>query len=192
MVKTIRALVEPGSTTLQMMQKLRKKKGIPIHEMQLWYNNRQLEEDKLLSFYGITSDTHLTLKTFKRNENCPCPECKRKEQKIKLTVTWLLKSIQVECILGETIEQLKHVIWKREGIAVAKQRLTFDGQTLQDHKLLSTYKFGVDDEESGASLLKPQVHLFVDNGMPSVMEKLRSLVSFRATPIVEPTAPATI
>lgn len=191
MVKIVRALVQTDSTTLQMMQKLQKKKGIPIHEMQLWYNNRQLEEDQPLSVYGITNDTHLTLKTFKRKGDCPCPACKREEQKIKVTVTWLSKSIQVECTLGEPVERLKHAIWKREGIAVAKQRLTFNGQTLQDHKLLSSYKFGVDDVESGAPLPEPQVLLFVDNGTPSVMEKLRSLVSFRGAPTAEPAAPTT-
>jgi len=104
-------------------------------------------------------------------------------------VTWLSKSIQVECTLGEPVERLKHAIWKREGITVSKQRLTFNGQTLQDHKLLITYKFDVGDEESGAPLPEPQVHLFVDNGTPSVMEKLRSLVSFRAASTAEPAVP---
>lgn len=62
MVKTVHAQVPPGATTLHMMQALHKKKKIPIHEMQLWYNNRQLEEDKLLSDYGIIDGTNLTLK----------------------------------------------------------------------------------------------------------------------------------
>jgi len=72
-----------------------------------------------------------------------------------------------------------------KGIAVAKQRLTFKGQPLEDHKLLATYKFG--DEESGASG-EPVVHLFVDNGTPTVLDKLRSMVSFRGSR-AEPATP---
>jgi len=64
MVKTIYTLVLPDSTMLQMKKKLHKKKGIPIHEMELWYNNRQLEEDKRLSDYGITNGTSLTLRVW--------------------------------------------------------------------------------------------------------------------------------
>ena len=52
----------PNATVLQMMQKIHNKKGIPIHEMQLTYNNRQLEEDKSLAYYGINNGATVVLK----------------------------------------------------------------------------------------------------------------------------------
>jgi len=85
------------------------------------------------------------LQTFKRTGDCPCPECKRMKQKITVAVTGMSTSVQVECTLGEPVESLKNAIYKMKGIAVAKQRLTFKRQPLEDHKLLATYKFG--DEE---------------------------------------------
>jgi hypothetical protein len=62
MVKTIYSQVARDATVLQMMQKIHKKKGIPIHEMQLSYNNSPLEEDQSLAHYGIYNGAHLTLK----------------------------------------------------------------------------------------------------------------------------------
>ena len=64
MVKTIYSQVAPDATVLQMMQKIHKKKGIPIHEMQLSYNNSPLEEDQSLAHYGIYNGAHLTLKVY--------------------------------------------------------------------------------------------------------------------------------
>jgi hypothetical protein len=99
------------------------------------------------------------------------------EKTVTITVTWLQKSIKVDCKLGEPVEALKNAIRKEEGIPVAKQKLTFNGQELKDHKLLASYKFG--DEEAGG--VEPQVHMFVDSGDPTVFDKLRSMVSLKGT-----------
>lgn len=187
MVKTIYSQVPPNATVLQMMQTIHKKKGIPIHEMQLLYNNHQLEEDKSLAWYGITNGTNLTLKTYTRTRDCPCEECKRMERKVTINVAWLQRSIQVECKLGEPVEALKNAIWRLEGIAVAKQKLSFNGRELEDHKLLVSYKFG--DEEAGGA--EPLVHMFVGSGDPTMFVKLRSLVSFKGRKGARPAPTAT-
>lgn len=84
----------------------------------------------------------------------------------------------MEATLGDAVESVKDAIRKREGIALPKQRLTFAGQHLQNHKQLVFYKFGGIDEES-AEGSSPVVHLFVDgSGSRSFKDWLRSLVSF--------------
>lgn len=119
------------------------------------------------------------MQTFKRSGDCACADCKRMQEKITLTVTWLSKSIRVECTLGEPVESLKNAIRRMEGIAVHKQKLTYKDQTLEDHKLLATYQFHGDEESADAE--PPVVHMFVDNGTPTVLDKLRGMVSFKGS-----------
>lgn len=197
--KTVHVWVTPATTTLQMLQKLNEKlklnknQKIPVSRMQLLQNNLEMAEDRPLSYYGIANGARLTLKTFKRTGDCPCAECTRLKQKVVLSIVWLSKSIEVEATLGDTVETVKEAIRKREGIAVSKQRLTFAGQHLENHKQLAFYKFGGNDEES-AEGSSPVVHLFVDNGSRSFKDRLRSLVSFgrnsRAAPEPVPAPPA--
>lgn len=115
------------------------------------------------------------VQTYSRTVDCPCEDCQRMEKKVTITVTWLQKSIKVECRLGEPVESLKNAIRNQEGISVAKQKLSFNGLELEDHKLLASYKFG--DAESGGA--EAVVHMFVDSGDPTLFDKLRSTFSFK-------------
>ncbi|XP_030646892.1 polyubiquitin-like isoform X1 [Chanos chanos] len=119
--------ISPGETVSQFKQKVYNKERVPVDQQRLVYGGKQLEDGGKLEDYNIGAGCtiHMTLRlrggccVFLRNE---------KGQ----TKTY-------EIVAGETVNEFKAKVAKREGVSVDQQRLIYEGKQLEDGRKLEDY-----------------------------------------------------
>ena len=132
------------------MSKVRSKtkEGIPSPNQQLFlYNAGHLENGKTLSDYSIENESKLCLSTPRL---VPRATCSLVPLYVK-TITG--KTINLEVDLTDVIDDVKYMIYDKEGILPGRQQLIYAGKKLlEDSRTLSDY--GVQPGRYAASGVK--------------------------------------
>jgi ubiquitin C len=98
--------------------------NIPCIRQKIYFNNKLLENDKTLSYYGIKSKSKLTL-------------YKKGNQIFVKTLTG--KTIIIDFYHYNTIYEIQEKIHCKEGIPPDQQRLIFAGKQLEADKYVIDY-----------------------------------------------------
>ena len=114
------------SETIELiMIKIMNSINIPYCKQIIYFNNKLLEEDKTLSYYGINSKSKLILYEMR---------------KLYCIISVTGKKITIYFYQYNTIYEIKKKIEFQEGIPPDRQRLIFAGKQLEDNKFVKDYK----------------------------------------------------
>lgn len=107
--------------------KIRGKEGIPIHQQQLFFGEKKLENGFTLKDYSIQNNStidliivfRITIRIFKK--------------------TYIRNYFNLDVSINETIEDIKTKIQEKEGIPREQQQLIFGGKQLENCFTLKEY-----------------------------------------------------
>jgi ubiquitin C len=131
--KNITIEVNDGDTIDSVKKKITDIEGIPVEQMRLVFNGKQLEDANTIQDYGIESDSTVHLVLRLRGGGL---ESGTKQIFIK---TLQGKNITIEVNDGDTIDSVKKKITDIEGIPVEQMRLVFNGKQLEDANTIQDY-----------------------------------------------------
>ena len=121
--KTITLVETPSTTVENLKAQIQDKDGIPPDQQRLIFNGIQLQDEHTLSYYDIfENDSVIYL-----------------QHDIQVLNKQTGKIITLEVNYSNTIENVKVMIYDKEGIPPDQQILTFDGRILQDKYALNYY-----------------------------------------------------
>ena len=131
--KCITLEVNDGDTIDSVKKKITDIEGIPVDQMRLVFNGKQLEDANTIQDYGIEGDStvHLVLRL-------------RGGGNEGVGKQIFIKTLQGKCITlevndGDTIDSVKKKITDIEGIPVDQMRLVFNGKQLEDANTIQDY-----------------------------------------------------
>ncbi|CAG8631762.1 16990_t:CDS:1 [Dentiscutata erythropus] len=105
-------------------RKIQMKEGISSKNQKIFFGNRQLKNWNTLSYYNISWNDTLNF------DLCT----------INIYIKTLTgKNITIECVVSDTIDNIKQKIQDKENIQKNNQNLIFGGVFLEDNKILSEY-----------------------------------------------------
>ena len=131
--KNITVEVNDGDSIESVKKKITDIEGIPVDQMRLVFNGKQLEDANTIQDYGIESNSTVHLVLRLRGGGL---EGGTKQIFIK---TLQGKNITVEVNDGDSIESVKKKITDIEGIPVDQMRLVFNGKQLEDANTIQDY-----------------------------------------------------
>ena len=125
--------VEPISTVMDVKVAIAESEQIPIHQQELIFHNKLLDDSKTIKNYGIGKGCKVTLDVH---------QCMSGQIFIRTLVG---KIITVDIGVNDTVAKVKSVIECKEGIPPNQQKLTFMGKILQNSRLCT---YGVQKENT--------------------------------------------
>ena len=130
MGKTLTLNVYPSDTIENIKKKIQEKEGYKPDQQRLIFGEKQLEDNKTLSEYGIQNQSVLSLIHRLRED----------KNMIQIFVRLVDgKELTLNVYPSDTIENVKKKIQDKEGIKTDQQNLIFSAKTLENNKTLSEY-----------------------------------------------------
>ena len=145
--KTIILVVDPKDTIESVKGKIQDRERIPSQNQHVFSMFGLLETGKTLGDYGIENESTLYYLSTSRLD----PRSRLVPLYVK---TFTGKTITLEVELTNNVDNVKFVIFEKEGIIPLRQRLIYEGTQLDDSKTLSDY--GV--PSGGTVHLVPRLH----------------------------------
>ena len=145
--QTITLEVEASDTVKKIKSKLKDKEGIPLWKQRLFFAEKQLEDDCLLSDHNIWNESTLHL---------------IQQHVMQISVKTLNCEIfNFDIQPHDTIDNLKSMIQEKVGIPPDQQRLLYSGKLLEDGHTLSDYNVQKESTIHVSQRLRSCMQVFV-------------------------------
>ena len=126
--KTITLSVKPEASIKNVKVKIEERKGIPVHKQRLHFGGQELKDDSMLRDYKIQKESTLYLRLKGQFGSIPIYVMMPTG---KMTILDVLPS--------DSVENIKHEIYDKDGISPDQQYLIFDGKELEDGRTLGEF-----------------------------------------------------
>ncbi|KAF5357706.1 hypothetical protein D9758_007533 [Tetrapyrgos nigripes] len=138
---SVQVILAPDQSVESLKEMVEEKTQIPKTEQRLLFGGSELQDDRALSFYGISHDNRVLLATqhvprvAAEAQSDPIPE-----GDVQIFVRNLNgKTMAVMVNLSGTVDQLQEQVYQKTLIPASEQRLLYAGKQLEPGRLLSDY-----------------------------------------------------